>query len=154
MNWVILWLAVIIIAAVVEFLSVQLIAVWFCIGGLFAMAAAYFKVDILWQIIIFLIVSLIFILSTRKFAKKLLAPRIQRTNADRLIGMDCVIVEPIHNIEGRGTARVQGVLWTARAVSDDMKFSVDEIAVIREISGVKLIVDKKVRQDEKLEGDV
>lgn len=141
MNWVLIWLGVLILAALVEVFSVQLLAIWFCFGALVSMIAAYFGLDPMWQIVLFLVVSIILILSTRRVVKKILTPKLQRTNADRLIGMECVVTENIDNIEGKGAAKVSGQDWTARAVRDDIKLYIGDKAVIREISGVKLIVE-------------
>ena len=140
-NWVWIWLAVIIVAALLEVFSVQLVAIWFSLGAIVSMIAAHLGLEPVWQIVIFLAVSIVLILSTRRVVKKILTPKLKRTNADRLIGMECVITEDIDNLEGRGAAKVLGQDWTARAVRDDIKLSAGDKAVIREISGVKLMVE-------------
>ena len=147
MNWVLIWLGVIIVAALIEVFSVQLVAIWFSIGALITMVTAYFGLDPQWQIAVFLVVSIILILSTRRVVKKILTPKLQRTNADRLIGMECVITGDIDNVDGKGSAKVSGQDWTARAVRDDMKIPAGSKAVIREISGVKLIVEALSNED-------
>ena len=141
MNWIWIWLAVIIIAALLEVFSVQLVAIWFCLGAIVSMIAAHLGLEPVWQIVLFLAVSIVLILSTRRVVKKILTPKLKRTNADRLIGMECVITEDIDNVLGKGAAKVMGQDWTARAVSDEIRLSSGDKAVIREISGVKLIVE-------------
>ena len=140
MNWIIIWLCVLILAAVVEVLSVQLLAVWFCLGALVAMITAYFGLDPMWQVVIFFVVSIILVLSTRSVVKKILIPKLQPTNADRLVGMECVVTQDIDNIEGKGAAKVLGQDWTARTQSDDIKLFAGDKAEICGISGVKLIL--------------
>ncbi len=44
---------------------------------------------------------------------------------------------------GRGAAQAEGKIWTARAAQDDVTFAEGELAVVKEIRGVKLILLKK-----------
>lgn len=65
-----IWLGIFIILLVIEILTVGLTTIWFAGGALAAMAASFFGVDLVWQIIIFLVVSFILLIFTRPWAVK------------------------------------------------------------------------------------
>ena len=49
----------------------------------------------------------------------------------------------INNLLGVGQVIINGMEWSARARDNSEKISVGEVVVIRDIRGVKLIVDKQ-----------
>ena len=51
---------------------------------------------------------------TRPLVKKYINSRTQPTNADMLIGQECLVTEDIDNLAGRGAVSVGGKVWTAR----------------------------------------
>ncbi|NLB33869.1 MAG: NfeD family protein, partial [Tissierellia bacterium] len=94
------------------------------------------------QIVVFLLVSTLSLIFTRPIAmEKFKVGRI-KTNADLLIGQSYKVVSTIDNINNEGTVNVKGQLWTARSV-DGQVIEKDEIVEVKEIVGVKLIVQKK-----------
>ncbi len=137
---IILWLVALIVFAVVEISTVLLVAVWFCFGSLGALIASLLRLEFVWQITIFLIISIILIIFTRPFVKKFLMPNIVKTNYDRIIGMECVVLEDIENMQNKGSVKVSGQVWTARS-KDGSIIKAGEVVKIIEISGVKLIVE-------------
>lgn len=50
--------------------------------------------------------------------EKYINSRTQPTNADMLIGQECLVTEDIDNLAGRGAVSVGGKVWTARAQTD------------------------------------
>ena len=52
------------------------------------------------------------------------------------------ITETVDNIQGTGTAVVNGLEWTTRSVKDGEILEPGELAKVINISGVKLIVEK------------
>ena len=71
--------------------------------------------------------------------KKYINGRTQPTNADMLIGQECLVTEDIDNLTGRGAVTVGGKVWTARA-QGDAPIAAGTTATVLRIEGVKLIV--------------
>ena len=65
--------------------------------------------------------------------------KIVPTNADALIGMQAVVIEPIDNLHAKGQVRVRGQVWTARSADGDVTFEEGQTVNIVKIEGVKLI---------------
>ena len=88
-----------------------------------------------------LAVSVALLACLRPFVRRFITPKKERTNADRVIGTEGVVTEPIDNLAATGAVKVGGVEWTARAVGDE-PIPAGARVVVRSIDGVKLRVEK------------
>lgn len=143
---IIYWLIAAIAFLGLEALTMGLTSIWFAGGALVGAAAAAIKLPLAVQIGVFLLVSILLFLTTRPLARKYLNGRTVKTNADSLIGENCIVTQAIDNLRAEGQVRIRGQVWTARSVSDDQKLAVDELARVEAISGVKLIVKRVEEQ--------
>ena len=137
MIWV--WLIVAVIFIIIEAITVGLTTIWFAAGALVGLILAFFKVPVMAQIIIFLIVSLVLLGTTRKVFVKKLKTGSEKTNVDALIGEEGVVLEDItpHNV---GLVKVKGQNWSAAAYDKDAVIPKDTVIKVKAIEGVKLIV--------------
>lgn len=94
------------------------------------------------QFLVFLVVSILLLAATRPWARKYVNAKMQRTNADSLIGENIRISERVSNMDQTGMAVVHGQEWTVRTRNDNEIIEPGEEAKILAISGVKLIVEK------------
>lgn len=140
MDMTVVWLIAMIVLLVVEGLVPGLISIWFALGALAALVSALLHAPLWLQIVWFLAVSIIALALTRPLAKKYINARTQPTNADMMIGKECVVRESIDNVLGTGAVSVDGKVWTARTESDETKAQEGARAVVVRIEGVKLIV--------------
>ena len=139
-GWI--WIAVIIFAVVIEAFTDQLLSIWFVPAGIVATVLDFVQVDIIWQVLIFLVLSLVGILFVRRFLAKFKPEKSTRTNIDAIIGEKCIVTEKIDNYAGCGLAKVHGQIWSARGVGEDDVYEVGEVLQIVAIEGVKLICKK------------
>ena len=129
-----------IVLLVIEGVVPGLISIWFALGALAALVSALLHAPLWLQIVWFLVVSIAALALTRPLAKKYINAKTQPTNADMLIGKECVVRESIDNVLGAGAVSVDGKVWTARTENDDIKVPEGSRAVVVRIEGVKLIV--------------
>ena len=139
-NMPVVWLAAMVALLVVEGIVPGLISIWFAIGALAALIAAMLGAPLWLQVLWFLVVSVATLALTRPLAKKYINSRTQPTNADVLIGKECLVTGDIDNILGTGEVKVGGRVWTARSAADGMKIPAGSSATVIRIEGVKLIV--------------
>ena len=85
-----IWVAVIVIAAILEGMSAQLISIWFVGGGIAGMIAQLCGAPIWLQVLIAAVVTLVLLLATRPLVKKFLQNKETHTNADRVVGQTAV----------------------------------------------------------------
>ncbi|MGX8699988.1 NfeD family protein [Caproiciproducens sp.] len=133
------WLAVIIVAAVVEGSTAQLVSIWFVAGGVGALMANLCGAELWTQAVVFVAVTAITLVSTRPLVKKLMDFKKEETNADRYIGKDGIVTAEINNTLSVGQVHVLGSVWTARS-EDGSVIKIGEHVLIKAIEGVKLIV--------------
>lgn len=139
-NMTVVWLVAMIVLLVIEGLVPGLVSIWFAAGALVAMIAALFGAPFWLQLVWFLVVSIALLALTRPLAKKYVNARTTPTNADRIIGKDCVVTEEIDNLRGTGAVSVDGKVWTARLERVDGKAPAGSIVKAVRIEGVRLIV--------------
>lgn len=140
LGWI--WIAVIVLAIVLEAATDQLISIWFVPGAIIGIVLDFLTVDPLWQMLVFLIVSLVGILYFRKLIGKFRTDKSTRTNIDAIIGEKCIVTEKIDNFAGCGQAKVKGQIWSARGLDESDVFEEGEVLRIVAIEGVKIICKK------------
>ena len=136
------WLVVIVLFIAVEVNTMALTTIWFAGGAVAAFLAALAGLTIKTQLVLFLIVSLVLLIFTRPFAMKYVNKGTVNTNAMDLLGKKARVTAEINNQLSKGAAVVNGQEWTARAAEEEAVIPEGEIVLIREIRGVKLIVDR------------
>ena len=139
-GWI--WIAIIVVAVVVEALTDQLISIWFVPAAIIATIMDYADAKLIWQILVFLLVSAAGIIVGKTFLCKIKPSKAAKTNIEAVIGEKCVVVERIDNFAGCGLCKVRGQLWSARSITDDECFDEGDILTVVAIEGVKLICKK------------
>ena len=137
----IFWLIFTVVTAVLEGVTVQLVSVWFAIGGLAACITSLFTDSIPIQAVVFVVVTAIALVVTRPLVKKLRKKKAEPTNADRYLGKTAVVVERIDNENATGLVKVDNQKWTARSV-DGSPIEEGLTVTVEAIEGVKLMVQK------------
>lgn len=142
MNMIIFWVCAAILFIVIEAVGVGLASIWFALGAVCALIAALLGAPPWLQVTWFIVISVVTLIATRPLAKKYVNSRRQATNADRVIGTQCVVTERIDNMAETGAVKCDGKEWTARSQNGEI-LEKDQIVTVIEISGVKLIVTPK-----------
>lgn len=134
----IVWLIIVLALAFIEIITVNLVTIWFVASGLVALVAAYFEVSPLIQVAIFVLLGTLLLITTKKPLEKLLNKSKQKTNLDRVIGMEGIVTESISKAKS-GEVKVDGKRWTAVA---NKSIKENTTVKILKIDGVKLIVEE------------
>lgn len=134
-----MWVGLLILFLVLEGSTVALVSLWFAVGSLAAIVAALLGASLGVQVGIFLGVSGVLLALLRPFLKRYIAPSIQKTNADSLVGRECPVTEDIRNLQSQGQVKVNGMVWSARS-TDGQSIPKGTVVRIDRIEGVKLLV--------------
>jgi membrane protein implicated in regulation of membrane protease activity len=137
MIWV--WLALIIVTFIIEALTMDLVSIWFTAAGIGALISALLDLNLIIQLVVFIVIAGVLLLWTRPLAKKALAGRKVKTNADMVVGQIAVVTEKITR-DDRGAVKIQGKEWTA--ITDEEEILPGERVTVLAIDGVKLVVRK------------
>ena len=141
MSEIILWAIAFVVLTIAELCTYQLVSIWFALGSLVSLICAILGLGILGQIIVFTVFSVLLLIATRPFVKKVLKNRIVPTNAELDIGKIAIVIEKINNTTSTGRVKLNGVDWAARS-SDDSTIPAGTSVTVEKIEGSKLIVKK------------
>ena len=142
--FVFVWLVAVIVFLGVEISTVTLTSIWFAAGGLVTLLVTALapELHLIWQLLIFVGVSVILLLCTRKICLKLLKNDNVKTNIDAIIGT-IFTVKDISE-EGYTYHTINGTSWRVQAI-DGETLEAGRKFEICEIKGNKLIA-KKVKE--------
>ena len=135
------WLILALIFFGGELLTAGFFLVAFGIGAALAAAAAFFGVDIIWQLVIFVGVSAVAVFSLRHFAESVSPPQQHaKVGVDRVLGKKAIVIETIDAVNGTGIVRVDAEEW--RALPKDASQIIPEKSAVEvlAVNGTRLIV--------------
>ena len=117
MEIYIIWLITALILLIVEIFTVSFGVVCFSLGAVFAALGAYLGLSVLWQLLIFSVVSFIAFAFIRPFVVKFLLKKKDEvlTNADAIVGRLAVVTEEINPDKNTGRVKIDGDDWKAEA---------------------------------------
>lgn len=118
-DWV-MWLAVAAILAISEILTEGFFLAWFAIGAAVACVAALFGLSVAWQWGLFLVVSGVLVLFSRRFAERFTGKQPPGIGADRYVGKIGVVLEEVDNLKNVGRVRIDKEEWRADSSTDDI----------------------------------
>ena len=133
------WLIVGVIFAVSEALTVGLVTIWFAGGAVVALIAALLGAGIPVQIVLFLLVSIGLLVTTRKIFVNKLQTGKTKTNVDALVGEEAKVLTAIKPFEP-GSVKLRGQEWTAVAKDDTLTIASGDVVKVVAIEGVKAVV--------------
>ncbi len=141
-NMAFVWIVLAVVLGIIEAATVSLLSIWFAVGAIVAIIPAYFGAPIWVQILVFLVVSAVCFVFTKRFFKDVIKVKKQPTNADGLIGEDGIVTAEIDNLSGEGKVFISGLTWSARS-SNGENIPEGAVVTVRKIEGVTLIVKIK-----------
>lgn len=136
------WLIILAILLLIEIITLGLTTIWFAGGTLVAFIVSLFYDNLLLEIILFLVISLLLLYFTRPYVIKYFNPKRIKTNYEGLVGKQALVTTTIDNIHAQGQVIVDGQEWSARS-SDGSTIEVGVRVIVQDISGVKLIVKEE-----------
>ena len=137
MAWIV-WLIIAVALAIIELVTINLVCVWFVVSAVAAIFVSLATDSIVIQLAVFVIAGVVLMLLTRPMLMKRLGKSNEKTNLDRVVGMQGIVTESIEPLKV-GEVKVDGKLWSAVS---DILIEKDEVVEIVSIDGVKLNVKK------------
>jgi membrane protein implicated in regulation of membrane protease activity len=138
------WLIALAVFLVIEIITLGLTTIWFAGGALIAFLLSLVADNLILELAVFLVVSFVLLIFTRPIAQKFFNLQRVKTNYESLIGKTGKVIGKIDNFNNSGQVTVNGQEWTARALNSQDIIEPGKHIVIREVSGVKLIVEAEV----------
>lgn len=137
-HYVVIWMAIAIVFAVIEGMTLGLTSIWFAGGALLAMLVGFLGLNIWVQMLAFLIGSAILLVYTRPMAVKIFKIGLIKTNVDSLIGKEGIVIKELQAFS-LGQVKLKGQIWSAKPFDEKTIAEGTKVEVVS-IEGVKLIV--------------
>ena len=135
-----LWIALLVLSALLEGLWMKGVFLCFVPSSLVAMILAFFGVETWIQVGVFLLLAGLAFLFLRPLVRRLATPKQESAfSVESAIGMRCPVVERLDNLAGRGAVVVGGMEWAARTTSDEIVIETGDTVEIIAVEGVKFI---------------
>ncbi|RLZ02830.1 hypothetical protein CWC38_09060 [Kocuria tytonicola] len=108
------WLIVMLALAAVEMLTLDFLFLMMSLAALVTAGVSLVVENVTLQVVLFAVVSVLLIFLIRPVALRRLnrSTPSTRSNAERLIGLPCTVLEPV--TQRSGLVRLEGDIWTAR----------------------------------------
>lgn len=134
-----IWLALLVVALIVEACTSELVSIWFASGALVSLILSAIP-NIPWwvELIAFLSVSIALLFAVRPLTTKALKHSISKSNIDEIVGKKGIVVEEISELN-MGLVKINGILWNA-IPTENQTINKDEIIIVAAVEGNKLIV--------------
>jgi membrane protein implicated in regulation of membrane protease activity len=117
---IVVWIVAALALFGIEATTVSFVALYFGVGALVSAMAAALGANLAVQLLVFSVVSVAALLSTRKMVtRSLQRVPVVKSNVDSLVGRRGVVTVPITAAAGRGQVRVGTEFWTARPYMED-----------------------------------
>ena len=138
MSYWVIWLVVVVLLAIIEASTVNLVSIWFVISGLVALIVSLFTEAFYIQFGVFVLLGIILLVITKPAMNKMVKEKETKLNLERILGMEGIVTEEIEKNK-IGEVKVDGKLWSAIS---DVKIPVNSVVKAISIEGVKLVVEK------------
>ena len=134
-----IWLIIAAVFVVSEIFTAGFFLLWFGIGALLAGLAALAGLSSAWQWSIFVVVSLVLFMVSRRFAERFTKKQPPGIGADRFVGRRGIVLEEINNDQNVGRIRVEKDEWRADSETDEVIPVGTRIEVVR-VQGAHAVV--------------
>ena len=139
--WLYFWLILTAIALILEFVTNEMLSIWFAGGGLIAIILSACNVPWVVTMPVFIVVSLVLLICFRKIVMKYLNKGDARTNADSAIGKEFALLTPIE-FNTPGTIKINDVVWNVTTETQGETIAQGTIVRVLSLKGNKYIVEK------------
>ena len=137
------WLIICIVTIIAETMTLAMVSIWFTAGAFAAMVCSFFGAPEMVQTAVFLAVSVAALAIFKTKGERVTSHLQTPTNADRFIGREGLVIKTIDACRDEGLVTVDGQEWSARPMDKDAVIAEGSRVVVKEIRGVKLLVEKK-----------
>lgn len=139
-SWI--WVGIFVVLVVIEAATQGLTTIWGAASALIMVFISRTGMNIGWQILLFLVMTLGFVVTTRPVLVKKLKVGNNRTNVDTMIGEEVIVTKAISTFE-KGEARSKnGVIWSVTS-TDGTEIGEGAVCTVQSVEGNTLRIAVK-----------
>ena len=139
-SWI--WVGIFVVLVIIEAATQGLTTIWGAASALIMVFISQTGLNIGWQILLFLVMTLGFVVTTRPVLVKKLKVGNNRTNVDTMIGEEVIVTKAISTFE-KGEARSKnGVIWSVTS-TDGTDIGEGAVCTVQSVEGNTLRIAVK-----------
>ncbi len=138
-----IWLIILIICLVIEFIRIELIGACGAAGALAGLVTNFFEVKDIWQIAAAVAVALVLFIYVRPIGMKYVMRARREKELMELEGCDAIVTCKIDNATRSGVVRIGGRNWEARSNRPNAVIPEGEVVTVINMRGDVAYVDYK-----------
>ncbi len=138
-----IWLVILIICLVIEFIKIELIGVCGAAGALAGLLSGLFGLGSIWQILIAIAVAALLFVYVRPIGMKYVMRARREKDLMDLEGCDAIVTCKIDNAAGLGVVMIGSKNWSARSNRPNAVISEGEVVTVIKMRGNVAYVDYK-----------
>jgi membrane protein implicated in regulation of membrane protease activity len=146
LNYWWIWMILAALFVIGEIFTAGFFLLWFGIGAAVAGLVALFGFGMITQLSVFVVLSLVLFAVSRKFADRFSNEQPPGIGANRFIGMEGIVLQPVDNIQSTGRVRMSREEWRAESESGE-RLEEGQRVVVTRINGTHLVV-KPIQEGE------
>lgn len=135
------WLGLLIVCLIIEGFTWGLTTIWGALAALPMIFLSLTGLPFQWQLLIFVVVTLVLVIFTRPFALKKLKIGKAKTNVDSMIGEEVLVSKVITKFQKGEVKSKNGVIWAAQS-SNDEEIPEGTLCKILSVNGNTLMIEK------------
>lgn len=141
MVWLYVYLAITVLALVVEFFTSEMVSIWFAGGGVVSLVLSTFRIEWYIHLPVFLVVSALLLICFRNMIMKRFNKSESRINADSAIGKEFILITGI-GFNSPGTIKINDVVWNVETEEQECVIEQGKKVIIKSLKGNKYIVEE------------
>ncbi len=143
----IVWVIVFVITLILEIMSMYLISIWFLFGSVGAIVAYALGASKAVQFIVFAVLSIVLLIFTRPFIRKMFPSGYIPTNSELDIGKQVIVTETIDNSKNTGRVQINGAYWGAKSINGSI-INEGESVIVKQKGTTSVTVERVATQSD------
>ena len=136
------WLIMLVVFVVIEAFTMSLTTIWAALSSLPLIFIAKTGLPFKWQLLIFVLLTLLLIIFTRPFAVKKLKLGRDKTNVNNMEGQEILVTKSILQFQKGDAKSKNGGIWTVTS-ADGTEIPENTICIVTKVQGNTLEIKPK-----------
>lgn len=136
------WLIMLVVFVVIEAFTMSLTTIWAALSSLPLIFIAKTGLPFKWQLLIFVLLTLLLIIFTRPFAVKKLKLGRDKTNVNDIEGQEILVTKSILQFQKGEAKSKNGVIWTVTS-ADGTEIPENTVCIVTKVQGNTLEIKPK-----------
>ncbi|NOX60693.1 MAG: NfeD family protein [Chloroflexi bacterium] len=133
------WLILALFLFLAEIFTAGFVLAAFGVGAMGGALAALVGLALPWQILLFVMVSVIAVIYSRRFAERVSGEMSVKVGVDRVLGQKAIVLETIDPLEATGRVRIEREEWRAESV-DGQVIPAETVVEVVGVEGTRVLV--------------